>query len=92
MTTTGGWQDLYKAAMLELNSTKLRNRIQLARAAMQQRSKELIRDYGSGSQAEQRGIVDALRNLGALERYELKSDFETHNQNTDNTGMRHGTL
>jgi hypothetical protein len=92
MTTMGGWQDLYKAAILELNSTKLQNRIQLARAAMQQRSKELIRDYGSGSQAEQRRIVDALRNLGALERYELKSDFETRNQNTDNTGMRHGTL
>jgi hypothetical protein len=59
---------------------------------MQQRSKELIRDYGSGSQAEQQRIVDALRNFGALERSELKSDFETHNQNTDNTGVGHGTL
>ncbi|MCU1298803.1 MAG: hypothetical protein JWO91_3081 [Acidobacteriaceae bacterium] len=91
MATNGSWQDLYKAAMLELNSAKLRSQIQLARAAMQQRSEELVQDCGASSLAEQRMMADALWSLGMLERSELKSDFEARNQSSDNTVMRHGT-
>jgi hypothetical protein len=89
MTTNHQWHDLYKAAMLELNPAKLRSRIQLARAAMQQRSDELVQDCGASSLAEQRMMADALWSLGVLERSELKSDFEAFNQNSDNTVMRH---
>jgi hypothetical protein len=92
MTTNGGWQDLYKAAMLELNSTKLRNQLQLARAAMYQRSEELVQDCGAFSLGERRAIADALRNLSVLERYELKSDIEACTQNTNNTAMHYGTI
>jgi hypothetical protein len=91
MTTNGRWQDLYKAAMLELNPTKLRNQIQLARAAMQQRSEELIQDCDASSLAEQRIMADARSNLNVLERSELKPDFEARNQSSANTVSRYGT-
>jgi hypothetical protein len=91
MTTNYQWYDLYKAAMLELNPAKLRSRIQLARAALQQRSDELVQDCGASSLAEQRMMADALWSLGVLERSELKSDFEARNQNSDNSVMRQET-
>ncbi len=70
------WLDLYKAAMLELNPTELRNRIDLAEAVMQQRSHELMSSEEPTSLEEKCALADALINLAMLRRAELQTPFD----------------
>jgi|HubBroStandDraft_6_1064221.scaffolds.fasta_scaffold42299_7 hypothetical protein len=81
------WRGSYEAAMLELNTAELLDKIAIARAAIRQRSDELIHaDYSSAGE-ERRLLADALANLEALERVELKSRHESVGQIRRNTAL-----
>jgi hypothetical protein len=67
------WQELYTAALLEVEPEQLRRRIHDAEKAIQQRSDELRR-AGSHANEEQVAIADALRALRVL----AESECETH--------------
>ena len=74
------WLELYEAAILELNPEQMRSKIRLAHEAMRERQTEL-RNLRDDSLQEQRAIFDALSNLLALERVELKSSCSGSRQN-----------
>jgi hypothetical protein len=75
------WQELYKAAMLELDRVRLSGRIEAAHAAMQQRMMELSKNNHDGIYLdEQQAIFDALSNLRTLQRVELKSSSQSSRQ------------
>jgi hypothetical protein len=68
MTENGAaWQEAYEAAMLELNPTKLPQRILFARYAISKRVEELQEDH-LGTPEERQAISDALHGLNVLER------------------------
>jgi hypothetical protein len=68
MTENGAaWQAAYEAAMLELDTTKLRERILFARWAISKRMEELLQDH-LGTPEERQAISDALHGLNVLER------------------------
>jgi hypothetical protein len=85
MSNKVGWQDFYKSAILELNPMELRNKVELARTAMNQHLEELRLGADANSIDEQRAIGDALKNLGALERFELKSPISEGSQSSELT-------
>ncbi len=58
-----GWHELYHAAIIELDSAKLRGRIAEARRAIVSRAKEIL----TTSQDEHYFLNDALRSLLLLE-------------------------
>lgn len=60
------WFEVYEAALLELDSEKLPERILAAKEAVQLRLKEIQGD--SDHHAERQEIEDALNNLRTLER------------------------
>ena len=66
------WQELYKAALLEIDPTGLRQKIEIARAAIQERSQGLRLDGSEGRSAEAQQLTDALLTLRSLQRSELK--------------------
>jgi hypothetical protein len=76
------WQDLYEAALLELDPIELRNKVEVAHAAMRQRCEELRLIPDAGSLEEQRAIADALTNLGVIERFELRSAIPHSSQSS----------
>jgi hypothetical protein len=65
MTTNFAWQDLYQAALLELDPETLRQRIREADVAIQRRSAELERN-DSSCREELLAISDAARGLRVL--------------------------
>jgi hypothetical protein len=65
------WQEMYKAALVELRPEELRLRIDTAEVAMHQRLREL-EQIGAGQSKELQAIADALRNLCTLARLECK--------------------
>lgn len=65
------WQELYKAALIELRLEELRLRIETAEAAMHRRLHEL-EQIGTGQSEELQAISDALRSLHTLARLECK--------------------
>jgi hypothetical protein len=68
MTENGAaWQAAYEAAMLELDPTKLRERILFAQWAISKRMEELLQDH-LGTPEERQAISDALHGLNVLER------------------------
>jgi hypothetical protein len=72
------WQELYKAAMLELDLVKRGRRIEAAHAAIQRRKEELTKeDRGGSCQDEQQALVEALANVRALHRVEFKSSIQS---------------
>jgi hypothetical protein len=72
MTQTAQWQDLFKAAMLELDPDKLRGSIETAVSAIQQRLDELRLKQHEVSLAEVQQMYDALSTLRTLHNIELK--------------------
>jgi hypothetical protein len=56
------WFEIYRAALLELDSSKIPERLMLAREKLKQRMQMAGLDGG-----EQQAIVDALNNLHAVE-------------------------
>lgn len=67
----GTWQELYQAALLELRLEVLRQRIDDAENAIQQRMAELRRDDSSCIE-EAQALDDALRGLRVLASTECK--------------------
>jgi hypothetical protein len=59
------WQELYRAALLELCPEELRRRIDAAEKAIQQRILELRQSESSSAQ-ESQALEDALRGLRVL--------------------------
>jgi len=65
------WQELYRAALLEVQPEELRRRIGAAENAIGQRLEEL-KQTGSHSSEEQQAIADALRTLRVLAQIECQ--------------------
>jgi CheY-like chemotaxis protein len=66
-----GWKQLYQAALLEFDSEKLREQIEVAEAAVQERIRELAEDPDRNI-SERQEIDDALSGLKVLRR-EIRS-------------------
>ena len=66
------WQPEYKAALLELDPKKLRERVQAAEEAIFNRLQELAQNSNSQeNKAERQAIEDALTNIRVLQRDKL---------------------
>ena len=65
MTETYKWHDVYKAAVLETDWTKMEERIQAAEAALHERKNEFDLNHG-GTPEENQAIADALNGLNNL--------------------------
>lgn len=66
------WHEEYKAAMLELDRSKLLERIVLARKAISERMNVFVQDH-FGTSEERDAITDALNGLAMLEQEFEKS-------------------
>jgi hypothetical protein len=75
------WEPQYKAAMLELDNSKLKERLQVARIAISERLRVLSEDH-FGSPEERNAITDALNGLAILER-EIKRNLEQSQSDGD---------
>ena len=65
MTATYKWHEVYKAALLETDWSKMPERIRAAEAALHQRKREFELNHG-GTPEENQAIADALRGLTVL--------------------------
>ena len=65
MTETYKWYEVYKAAVLETDWTKMEQRIQAAEAALHERKNEFDLNHG-GTPEENQAIADALNGLSVL--------------------------
>jgi len=65
MISTYDWHEPYRAALLETNGTKMRERIPTAEAKIQDRQRVLAQDHG-GTPEERQAIADAINGLKAL--------------------------
>jgi len=70
------WQGSYQAAILETDDNKLPNRLQAAKAAIDNRIHELQTDHG-GTPEEWQAITDALGGLNVLRRELRIRSYET---------------
>ncbi len=59
------WHEVYNAALLETDWTKMEGRIQAAEAALHERKNEFDLNHG-GTPEENQAIENALRGLGVL--------------------------
>jgi uncharacterized protein YecA (UPF0149 family) len=59
------WHEVYKAALLETDWSKMEERIQKAEASLHERKREFALNHG-GTEEENQAIDDALRGLGVL--------------------------
>ena len=65
MTTKYKWHEVYKAALLETDWSRMEDRIQAAESALEERKRELDLS-NNGIQDEDRAIADAIRSLRVL--------------------------
>jgi hypothetical protein len=65
MTVTYRWHDVYKAAVLETDWSKMEERILAAEFAIREREKAFSLDHGSTPE-ERQAIADAMRSLTVL--------------------------
>jgi hypothetical protein len=75
MTQEIAWQELYRTAMLELDTTKLHQGIEAAIAAVSLRMEELAKGDGSFME-EGQALTDALQNLRTLQRVESRASIK----------------
>ena len=61
------WEEVYKAAVLELDREKLPERVHAAKAAIDVRLHELQLDHG-GTPEERQALSDALASLNVIRR------------------------
>jgi hypothetical protein len=80
MTNNVSWQELYTAAMLELDPTMLPSRIDVAQAAIRQAMEELTGNHNIGTGEETQAMADALRNLRTLQRVEFRTSAPATSQ------------
>jgi len=74
MTANLSWQELYQAALVEVQPGELQGRIDAAEEAICRRSEEL-KQADTQSNSEQQAIADALRTLRVLARTECSSQL-----------------
>jgi len=71
------WEELYAAAMVELDLAKLPGRIEKAQIAIRRALQELRgnpgSDGGAGVWEQTQALIDALRNLRTLQNVEFKT-------------------
>lgn len=72
MTANISWEDLYAAAMVELDRARLLGRIETAQAAIRRAVEELARNPMPGADGEVQVLADALRNLKTLRSVEFR--------------------
>ena len=78
------WQDLYKAAMLEVDQSKLRERIEAANAAIQRRIEDLkLAGNHDETSAERHSIAEALDSLRMLRKLEVRPSPEANREGGD---------
>lgn len=77
METTVLWRDLYAAAMLELDHSRLGKRIQEAQAVMQAAIDTNTALRGVSLAEELQALRDAMHNLRTLQRVELSAASRT---------------
>jgi len=65
MSWTHGWPEVYQAALLETDWSKMEQRLQAAESAIHERERELSLDHG-GTPEERQAIADAARGLTTL--------------------------
>jgi hypothetical protein len=65
MISTYDWHEPYRAAVLETDGMKIRERIQTAEAKIQDRQRVLAQDHG-GTLEERQAIAAAIAGLNAL--------------------------
>jgi hypothetical protein len=74
------WEESYEAAILETDDKKLPNRLQAAKAAIDNRLHELQFDHG-GTPEERQAITDALGGLNVLRR---ELEIRSHDAGSSN--------
>jgi hypothetical protein len=74
------WEGPYQAAMVEIDHGKLQERLQAAKAAIDNRLHELQLDHG-GTPEERHAITDALANLNVIRRELEKGSQGTGSSN-----------
>jgi hypothetical protein len=72
MAENDSWQELYTAAMLELDHGLLQSRIDAAQVAIHRSLEELIASCAVGAAEELQALSDARSNLQALQRVEFR--------------------
>ncbi len=75
------WQETYQAAIIETDDGKLPNRLQVAKAAIDNRLHELQLDHG-GNPEERLAISDALAGLNVL-----RKELETRSSEKDSSKL-----
>jgi len=81
MSADHNWQESYRAAIVETDDQKLRERITAAKAAMDTRLHDLQMDHG-GTVEERLAITDALDGLNVLRRELQTRSPETNSSNS----------
>jgi hypothetical protein len=91
VTTDQSWQELYAAAMLELDLVCLAGRIEAAQAAIRQAMKELA---GAPERitAEMQEMSSALGNLQTLQRVTLRGSQYVQPEFSSDRGAAYATL
>lgn len=74
------WQDLYTAAILELDRDLLPGRMEAAQAAIQQARQELISNHRLAAAEEAQAMAEALHTLQLLQRLELRTSMPATSQ------------
>lgn len=69
------WQELYAAAMLELDHGLLQSRIDDAQVAIRRSMEELMGTCGVGAAEEMQALSASLGNLQMLQRVEFRNQF-----------------
>ena len=91
MTTNRSWQDLYAAAMLELDLARLQGKIEVAQAVIRQ----AMEDLGSareGAAEEMQAMTSALGNLQTLQRVAFKESKSAQLGPSSDRGAIYATL
>jgi hypothetical protein len=74
------WRELYQAAILELDETKLSNRIAEAEEVIVQRARELFQQNGNNFK-EQQALDDAMQALRVLRSIERRNRMRNASNN-----------
>jgi hypothetical protein len=90
VTPNHSWQELYAAAMLELDLACLPGRIEAAQAAIREAMKELAGT--SERPTEMQEMSSAMGNLQALQRVELKDSKSSELGFSSDRGAAYATL
>jgi hypothetical protein len=79
------WQRPYVEAMLELNPSELPGKVDFAKEELHRRSEELMFARDAESMAEWQAVADALNNLTAIQKHELKTTRERETRGVRNS-------